>query len=66
MVCVKMVNFEWRYKRYASPFGCRSRVNRTLPGSKNPLLQNEARCTTFPVKMSFICVRMKNDFRIKG
>ena len=43
-----------------------TRVNRTLPGSKNPHLQNEARCTTFPVKMSFICMRMKNDFRIKG
>ena len=58
--------FEWRCKRYTSPFGCHSRVNRTLPGSKNPHLQNEARCTTFPVKMSFICMRMKNDFRIKG
>ena len=58
--------FEWRCKRYTSPFGCHSRVNRTLPGSKNPHLQSEARCTTFPVKMSFICMRMKNDFRIKG
>ena len=40
--------------------------NRPLPSSKNPLFQNEARCTTFLVKMSFICMRMKNDFHIKG
>ena len=33
---------------------------------KNPHFQNEASCTTFLVKMSFICMRMKNDFRIKG
>ena len=40
--------------------------NRPLPSSKNPHFQNEARCTTFLVKMSFICMRMKNDFPIKG
>ena len=34
--------------------------------SKNSHFQNEARCTTFLVKMSFICMRMKNDFHIKG
>ena len=28
--------------------------------------QNEARCTTFLVKMSSICMKMKNDFHIKG
>ena len=39
---------------------------RPLPSSKNPHFQNEARCTTFLVKMSFICMRMKNDFHIKG
>ena len=37
-----------------------------LLSSKNPHFQNEARCTTFLVKMSFICMRMKNDFHIKG
>ena len=41
-------------------------VNRPLPSSKNPHFQNEAKCTTFLVKMSFICMRMKNDFHIKG
>ena len=39
---------------------------RPLPSSKNPHFQNEARCTTFLVKMSFICMRMKNDLHIKG
>ena len=41
-------------------------VNRPLPSSKNPHFQNEARCTTFLVKMSFICMKMKNHFHIKG
>ena len=41
-------------------------VNRSLPSSKNPHFQNEARCTTFLVEMSFICMRIKNDFHIKG
>ena len=40
--------------------------NRPLPSSKNPHFQNEARSTTFLVKMSFICMRMKNDFHING
>ena len=40
--------------------------NRPLPSSKNPHFQNEAWYTTFHVKMSFICMRMKNDFHIKG
>ena len=37
-----------------------------FPSSKNPHFQNEARCKTFLVKISFICMRMKNDFHIKG
>ena len=40
--------------------------NRPLPSSKNPHFQNEAKCATFLVKMSFICMRMKNHFHIKG
>ena len=39
-------------------------ASRPLPSSINPHFQNEARCTTFRVKMSFICMRMKNDFHI--
>ena len=42
------------------------KVNRLLPSSKNPHFQNEATCTTFLVKMSFIYMRMKNNFHIKG
>ena len=42
------------------------RHNRPLSSSKNPHFQNEARCTTFLVKMSFIRMRMKNHFHIKG
>ena len=33
---------------------------------QNPHFQNEARCATFLVKMSFICMRMKSDFHVKG
>ena len=40
--------------------------NRPLPSSEDPHFQNEARYATFLVKMSFICMRMKNDFHIKG
>ena len=40
--------------------------NRPLPSSKNPHFQNEAKCTTFLVKMSFICMRMKGHFHIKS
>ena len=35
-------------------------------GSKNPHFQNEAKGTIFLVKMSFICMWMKNHFHIKG
>ena len=36
-------------------------VNRSLPSSKK-----QAKCTTFLVEMSFICMKMKNQFHIKG
>ena len=38
--------------------------NRPFLSSPAPLFQNEAKCTTFLVKMSFICMTMKNDFHI--
>ena len=41
-------------------------VNKPLPSSENPHLQSQAKCTTFLLKMSFICMRMKNHFHIKG
>ena len=40
--------------------------NRPLLRSKNPHFQIEAKCITFLVTMSFICMRMKNHFYIKG
>ena len=56
-----------RFCMYLANRDSESCWNRPLPSSKNPHFQNEARCTTFPVKMSFLCnMRMKNDFHIKG
>ena len=40
--------------------------NRLLPSSKNPQFQNEAKSTTFLMKMSFICMRIEKHFHIKG
>ena len=40
--------------------------NRPPPSSKNPHFQNEEKCTTFLEKMSFISIRMKYHFHIKG
>ena len=39
--------------------------NRPLLSSKNPHFRNEAKCTAFLMKMSFICVKMKIHFQIK-
>ena len=39
-------------------------VSWPFPSSQNSLFQNEAKCKTFLVKMSFICMRMKNHFHI--
>ena len=39
--------------------------NRPFPSSPGRLYQNEVRCSTFLVEMSFICMRMKNHFHIK-
>ena len=40
--------------------------NRPFPSSPGPLYQNEVRCSNILVEMSFICMRMKNHFHIKG
>ena len=39
---------------------------RPFPYSKNSHFQNEAKCKTFLVKTSFICMRIKTHFRIMG
>ena len=44
---------------------CRS-FNRPFPSSKTSHFQNEAKCETFVVKMSFICIIIKNHFHING
>ena len=38
--------------------------NRPFPSSKKSHFQNEAKCETFVVKMSFICIIIKNHFHI--
>ena len=40
--------------------------NRPFPSSKKSHSQNEAKCETFVVKMSFICIIIKNHFHING
>ena len=40
--------------------------NRPFPSSKTSHFQNEAKCETFVVKMSFICIIIKNHFHING
>ena len=42
------------------------RLNRPFPSSKKSHLQNEAKCETFVVKISFICIIIKNHFHING
>ena len=39
---------------------------RPFPSSKKSHFQNEAKCETFVVKMSFICIIIKNHFHING
>ena len=41
-------------------------TNRPLSSSKNSQFRNETKCQTFVVKMSFICMKTKNDFRVNG
>ena len=43
-----------------------SHFSSLFPTSKNSLLQNEAKCKPFLVKMSFICIRIKNQLHING
>ena len=45
---------------------CYTDLNRPFLSSKNSHFQNEAKCETFVVKMSFICIIIKNHFHING
>ena len=40
--------------------------NRPFTSSKKSHFQNEAKCETFVVKMSFICILIKNHFHVNG
>ena len=40
--------------------------NRPFPSSKKSHFQNEAKCETFVVKMSFICIIIEHRFHING
>ena len=40
--------------------------NRPFPGFKISRFQNEAKCKTFLAIMSFICMRIKNNFHINS
>ena len=40
--------------------------NRPLPRYKNSHSVHEAKCKTFPVKKSFICMEIKNHFHINN
>ena len=40
--------------------------NRPFPSSKKSHFQNEGKCETFVVKMSFFCIIIKNHFHING
>ena len=39
---------------------------RPFPSSKKSHFQNDAKCETFVVKMSFICIIIENHFHING
>ena len=41
-------------------------VNRPFPSSRNSHFKKGAKCETFAVQMSFICVRIKSYFHIIG
>ena len=58
-------NALWQLSRPGLPRNFKV-ANRPLPTFKKPHFQNKAKCTTFLVEMSFIYMRMKTHFHIKG
>ena len=59
-----------RWSASVHPWWLLLNTGRPFPSSSGPLYQNEVRCSTFLVEISFICMRMKNHFHslfhIKG
>ena len=57
------VIFDTSFRPSRSFFG---KWNRPFPSSQKFRFQNEAKCETFVVKMSFICIIIKDHFHING
>ena len=51
---------------WGGPYHCDNGVNEPFPSSKRSHFHNEAKCKTFLVKKSFICIRIKTHFHISG
>ena len=51
---------------YSPIFTSPEATNRPFPSSKKFHFQNEAKCETFVVEMSFICIIIKTHFHNKG
>ena len=51
---------------YISRLSITTKTNRPFPSSKKFHFQNEAKCETFVVEMSFICIIIKTHFHNKG
>ena len=52
--------------RYPTPEHCKGNSNRPFRSSKNSHFQNEVKCKTFVVEMSFIYMRIKTHSNIIG
>ena len=57
---------KWPFNTKNERNNASSLPNRPVPSSKKSHFQNEAKCETFVVKMSFICMIIKNHFHING
>ena len=53
-------------ERHWERFRGKVKIKRPFPSSRKSHFQNEAKCETFAVKMSFICIIIKNHFHING
>ena len=63
--CIKLLQRPCTESSKNSPSDMIS-LNRPFPSSKKSHFQNEAKCETFVVKMSFISMTIKNHFHING
>ena len=69
MVKIYLIIFKFLSSRISSMLilvQLRSIRQASSTGSKKSHFQNESKCETFVVKMSFICIIIKNHFHING